>query len=121
MLICVMLSCRLKCMLLQVLLVLLHSLASYVLLNRLTRHNASTPRSTMLLGKLQMFYLLGYVPLEVYCTLLQPLTYSKTLPFLPLLLTSVYSSVGLFICWVHLARTWFSDWQLSRSLKKVTL
>lgn len=40
-------------------------------------------------------YLCGFVPLELCCSLLHPALLAPRLPFLPLLATSVYCSLGV--------------------------
>ena len=66
-----------------------------------------------MLSSFQKVYLLGFVPLELYCTAVHPVVFSTALPFLPLLLTSVYCAVGLSVCWVCLAGFWVVTWQES--------
>lgn len=49
-----------------------------------------------LLRPLESVYLLGLVPLAITCEVIFPLSpWQQKLPFLPLLLTSVYCSVGI--------------------------
>lgn len=55
-----------------------------------------------LLTALESVYLFGIVPLEVYNSFLHPyLGLTERLPFLPLLLTSVYCAVGVAYCWLR--------------------
>lgn len=56
-----------------------------------------------LLGPLESIYLLGLVPLAIACELVFPLSpWQQKLPFLPLLLTSVYCSVGICYSFLRL-------------------
>jgi len=49
----------------------------------------------------ESLYLAGLLPLEVFTGLLHPvLGLSRSLPFLPLLLTSLYCAVGVTYCWL---------------------
>jgi alpha-1,3-glucosyltransferase len=46
-------------------------------------------------------YLLGIVPLEAYCMFVHSyFGLADKLPFLPLMLTSVYCAVGVVYCWL---------------------
>ncbi|XP_078514622.1 dolichyl pyrophosphate Glc1Man9GlcNAc2 alpha-1,3-glucosyltransferase [Lissotriton helveticus] len=56
-----------------------------------------------LLNHLEKLYLLGLVPLEIFCEIVYPLTpWKQTLPFIPLLLTSVYCALGVTYAWLRL-------------------
>ena len=55
-----------------------------------------------LLSTLESLYVMGIVPLEVYNSFLHPLLgLTERLPFLPLMLTSVYCAVGVCYCWLR--------------------
>ena len=55
-----------------------------------------------MLATLESYYLLGLIPLELYTNGLHYLIgLDKTLPFLPLLLTSVYCAVGVTYAWLR--------------------
>lgn len=54
-------------------------------------------------------YLWGIIPLEVYCSFIHTLIFSNAWPFVPLMLTSVYSSLGVMYCWLDILLT---DYQL---------
>ncbi|KAK1168199.1 putative dolichyl pyrophosphate Glc1Man9GlcNAc2 alpha-1,3-glucosyltransferase [Acipenser oxyrinchus oxyrinchus] len=74
----------------KILLMLLFTIYSLASLQRLFRKEGS------LLSWLEAVYLTGLVPLEVFCEVVYPLTsWQQTLPFLPLLLTSVYCALGV--------------------------
>ncbi|XP_030836688.1 probable dolichyl pyrophosphate Glc1Man9GlcNAc2 alpha-1,3-glucosyltransferase [Strongylocentrotus purpuratus] len=56
-----------------------------------------------LLNPIDTMYIVGLVPLYVYCDIIHPiLGLSQTLAFLPLLLMSVYCSVGVIYSWLRL-------------------
>ncbi|XP_066502804.1 probable dolichyl pyrophosphate Glc1Man9GlcNAc2 alpha-1,3-glucosyltransferase [Hoplias malabaricus] len=56
-----------------------------------------------LLNSVEVAYLLGLVPLELVCEFVYPLmSWQKALPFFPLLLTSVYCSLGVLYSFVRL-------------------
>lgn len=57
-----------------------------------------------LLGPLQRLYLWGFLPLELYCSWLHGLTLGRAgrLPFVPLMLTSVYCAVGVVWVWLDM-------------------
>ena len=86
----------------QVLLVLLHTLYSYWQLRTI----AGSDSAQSLLTKAETAYLMGFVPLEISCTVLHPWLLASKLPFLPLLLTSVYCALGISYCWCLLASRW---------------
>ena len=92
----------------QVLMVLLHTAVAYWMLCRAVNTKAST-----LLSKQQQAYLWGFAPLEIYCAAVHPLMFVSKLPFLPLLLTSVYSALGLGFCWLQMAACWLPRYSLS--------
>jgi alpha-1,3-glucosyltransferase len=51
-------------------------------------------------GGLERFYLAGLVVVEIYGQCLHPLWLGSSLPFLPLMLTSVYCAVGMVYFWL---------------------
>lgn len=56
-----------------------------------------------LLQPLESIYLLGLVPLAITCEVVFPLSpWQQKLPFLPLLLTSVYCSFGICYSFLRL-------------------
>lgn len=76
-------------------LMLLFTLFSFCALTRL--HRCS------LLGWLERLYLLGVAAVCVMCEIILPLSpLTARLPFLPLLLTSVYCAVGVAYCFIRL-------------------
>ncbi|XP_052794947.1 probable dolichyl pyrophosphate Glc1Man9GlcNAc2 alpha-1,3-glucosyltransferase [Mya arenaria] len=76
------------------------------------------PTRLPLLSFIETLYLLGLLPLEVYTSLVHPLIgLSQPLPFLPLLLTSVYTSVGVTYCWFRFYLNTYMEQEMSRSSK----
>lgn len=73
---------------------------------------ATPPRHTLggkgasatpsLLAPGERAFLLGLLPLELYCTWGHPVLLGGRLPFLPLLLTSVYCAAGMLHAWLRL-------------------
>lgn len=51
----------------------------------------------------QLLYLCGLPLLQLYCDVVHPLMLAERLPFLPLLLTSLYCSMGVLWVWVGMA------------------
>ncbi|XP_053564655.1 probable dolichyl pyrophosphate Glc1Man9GlcNAc2 alpha-1,3-glucosyltransferase isoform X2 [Bombina bombina] len=71
-----------------------------------------------LLNWLEVLYLCGLVPLEVFCEVVYPWTaWNRHLPFIPLLLTSVYCALGICYAWLRL---YISVFTLSAAAKKKT-
>ena len=63
-----------------------------------------------LLNMVESLYLWGLVPLELYCNLGHHLLgLGDKLPFLPLLLTSIYCAVGIVYSWVKFYVTTLQD------------
>lgn len=80
----------------KVLLMLIFVIFSFTALKKLHRGQGS------LLHPLESIYLLGLVPVAIACEVVFPLSpWQQKLPFLPLLVTSVYCSLGVcysFLC-----------------------
>ena len=55
---------------------------------------------------MEKIYLGGLVALEAYCIGLHPVVFGAKLPFLPLLLMSVYSALGVMYIWLCMASQW---------------
>ncbi|XP_075448733.1 dolichyl pyrophosphate Glc1Man9GlcNAc2 alpha-1,3-glucosyltransferase isoform X2 [Ascaphus truei] len=69
-----------------------------------------------LLNWLETLYLYGLVPLEIFCEIAYPLTpWLERLPFIPLLLTSVYCALGVGYAWLRLYIAVFTE---SAAVKK---
>lgn len=90
---------------LQVLLVVVHVTASWVLLSRLAT-NETGMQVQLSTCRLQKLYLSGMLVLEIFCSVVHPLVLGARLPFLPLLVTSVYCSCGICSCWASWACSW---------------
>lgn len=74
---------------------------SFLILMFLLCRNNSKRFQLPLLCTFESIYLLGILPLEFFNSLAFPLTaLNVKLPFLPLMLTSVYCSLGLFYSWL---------------------
>lgn len=59
---------------------------------------------------LESLYLLGLLPLELYCSIVHSsLGLTEKLPFLPLLLTSVYCALGVTYSWLKFYWIMLSD------------
>nr|XP_033806146.1 probable dolichyl pyrophosphate Glc1Man9GlcNAc2 alpha-1,3-glucosyltransferase isoform X3 [Geotrypetes seraphini] len=81
----------------KILLMLLFTLYSFSSLKTLFRKEGP------LLNWPETLYLIGLVPLEVVCEVIYPLTaWNERLPFIPLLLTSVYCAFGISYVWLRL-------------------
>ncbi|KAM4620943.1 dolichyl pyrophosphate Glc1Man9GlcNAc2 alpha-1,3-glucosyltransferase [Polymixia lowei] len=81
----------------KVLLMLTFTLYSFTALRRLFSGQGS------LLHPLEAVYLLGLVAVEILCEIVYPLSpWQRTLPFLPLLVTSVYCALGVSYSFVRL-------------------
>lgn len=63
------------------------------------RRQTNMPKRASILTPAQKLYLLGLLPLELGCVLFGSLRLSLQLPFVPLMLTSLYCSVGLIWVW----------------------
>ncbi|XP_056386057.1 probable dolichyl pyrophosphate Glc1Man9GlcNAc2 alpha-1,3-glucosyltransferase [Hyla sarda] len=70
-----------------------------------------------LLNCVEALYVFGLVPLGLLCEVIYPLTpWQQRLPFIPLLLTSVYCALGIAYSWIRLYISLFSG--PTMSLKK---
>uniref|UniRef100_A0A673WHW9 Alpha-1,3-glucosyltransferase n=3 Tax=Salmo trutta TaxID=8032 RepID=A0A673WHW9_SALTR len=79
----------------KVLLMLLFTLYSFTSLKKLFRGSILNPLETT--------YLLGLVAVEILCEVVYPLSpWQHTLPFVPLLVTSVYCSLGVSYSFIRL-------------------
>lgn len=47
-------------------------------------------------------YLAGFLALELFCSAVHPAVWGPRLPFLPLMLTSVYCSIGMLAVWLRM-------------------
>ncbi len=62
------------------------------------------PGDLPLLRTAERVYLLGLIPLEVYCTFGHVALMGARLPFAPLMLTSAYCALGVCYAWAVQAR-----------------
>lgn len=84
----------------KVLLVMLHAACSYRLL--------CAAVGADFLHTVERIYLGGFVALEAYCAGLHSIAFGLKLPFLPLLLVSVYSALGVMQIWLCMASHWLT-------------
>jgi len=80
----------------------LHALFAFYALGRI-HHDELSPKSLRLplLERFETVYVAGLVFQEVYCAVIHSmLGLSVSLPFLPLLLTSVYTAIGVTYVWL---------------------
>ncbi|XP_036444025.1 probable dolichyl pyrophosphate Glc1Man9GlcNAc2 alpha-1,3-glucosyltransferase [Colossoma macropomum] len=81
----------------KILLMLLFTIFSFTSLKKLFS------KSGQLVNSVEAAYLLGLVPLELICEFIYPLTsWQHTLPFIPLLLTSIYCALGVLYSFIRL-------------------
>ncbi|CAH0558948.1 unnamed protein product [Brassicogethes aeneus] len=104
-------------LIIKVILLLLHSIYSFHSLYKmypLTICKYSLP----LLNHIESMYLLGLNLVFLYENVLhQLLGLSNKLPFLPLMITSVYCSIGIIYCWVKLYINFFKKSNLNSKIK----
>lgn len=86
----------------------LHTAAAHWLLSSLLLPRGASPANTaagspQLLPRAEVAYLWGLLPLELYCSVLHSAALGRQLPFLPLMLTSVYCALGVAWAWLQLA------------------
>ena len=98
----------------KVLLILLYGIATHAALSRYHRH-AQNKRHIRAYGVqlsgLEMLYVLGLGAVYSFGAVIHPVLFTRTdpatglatlrMPFLPLMLTSVYCAVGLIYCWAR--------------------
>lgn len=76
---------------------------SYVHKPALTRARVCGPPSSgALLAPVVLVYLAGLVAVQLYCSVLHPLLRAPRLPFLPLMLNSVYCALGVSAVWMQM-------------------
>ncbi|KAL6747134.1 glycosyl transferase [Haematococcus lacustris] len=88
----------------KLLLLLLYQLLSTSGLSRL---HAPLTKSRLLGGPARL-YLSGFAGLELYCSLVHSWLLGARLPFLPLMLTSLYCSLGVGWVWLSMARSYLT-------------
>ncbi|XP_058041534.1 probable dolichyl pyrophosphate Glc1Man9GlcNAc2 alpha-1,3-glucosyltransferase isoform X1 [Ahaetulla prasina] len=96
----------------KILLMLLFSVYSFSSLKALFRNEP-------LLNWLEAVYLIGLIPIEIICEIVFPFTsWAQKLPFLPLLLTSVYCAFGIIYAWLKLYISAFTGRSEGKSKKE---
>ncbi|XP_072333258.1 dolichyl pyrophosphate Glc1Man9GlcNAc2 alpha-1,3-glucosyltransferase-like isoform X5 [Scyliorhinus torazame] len=97
---------------LKICLMLLFTVYSFSALQALFRKEGS------LLSLPESIYLSGLVPLQVICEMIYPLTpWQQRFPFVPLLLISVYCSLGVTYSWIKLYISFLREPQTDRKMK----
>jgi hypothetical protein len=91
---------------LQVLLLAVYNLVALQWVQRLQISLVSpAPPLLSSFSRMEVLYLLGLLWLEVYCSVLHPyLPAAAALPFMPLMLTSLYCALGMSYAWWRLAQ-----------------
>lgn len=89
--------------------------ASYATLPGPVMSNPTIPRAAPLLARGEAAFLAGLGVLEAFCCVGHPLLLRRKLPFLPLLLTSVYCACGMVWAWWRLARPYLCAPDLPRT------
>lgn len=68
-------------------------------------------------SRLEKIYLMGIVPLELYCSLGHGVVFKDQWPFIPLMLISVYSAVGIVYAWGVMAMSYIGTAQHREKIK----
>lgn len=101
----------------KVLLLLLHASLMWI---GFSSHFATTTRKAVeseqtryektrfVIGRFGKLYLLGLLAVEIYGQLVHPILFTERLPFLPLMLISIYCAFGMMYSWI---------WQLRQIIK----
>ncbi|KAF4523091.1 hypothetical protein B566_EDAN003103 [Ephemera danica] len=85
---------------LKALLVASHATYAFLQLHQMFNVQGYNRRRLPLLSCIETLYILGLIPLFLYENVIHNLLwFSQNLPFLPLMLTSVYCAAGIFYCW----------------------
>lgn len=67
---------------------------------------------------LECLYVFGFVPAQLYVNVIHELVFGqRTLAFLPLMITSVYSAVGVVYGWLLYSATYFSSGKAAEKRK----
>lgn len=69
-----------------------------------TRYN----KTSFIVGWFGKLYLLGLVAVEIYGQFVHPIIFAERLPFLPLMMISIYCAFGMMYSWI---------WQLRQIVK----
>jgi alpha-1,3-glucosyltransferase len=67
-----------------------------------TVHRPTPSALGLLAHYVENLYLAGFVPLQLYTSLVHERAFGGTLAFLPLLMTSTYCAVGIVWSWLRL-------------------
>ena len=72
----------------------------------------AAPKEGFSIGWIEKIYLVGIVIVEVWGQLLHPLILGDKLPFIPLMMVSIYCAIGVMYSWI---------WQLMRIIRYADL
>jgi len=68
-------------------------------------------------SRVEKVYLMGIVLVELYCSFGHGLVFKDRWPFMPLMLISVYSAMGIVYAWAHMAMSYIGTIQHSKKIK----
>ena len=71
-----------------------------------------------LLRSWELAYVLGLLPLDLFCSFLHPLALAPRMPFLPLMATSVYCALGVLHATALVYRLWAAALDESERAKR---
>ncbi|CAH1107172.1 unnamed protein product [Psylliodes chrysocephalus] len=105
-------------LLVKVLLLLLYTLYSFHSLSTLHTQVSPVYRFSLpLLNSIESFYLMGLIGIFLYENVVHVcLGLNNKLPFLPLMITSVYCSIGVVYCYIY----YYREFMKSSDVQKVT-
>lgn len=85
---------------LKALIVLTHAAYAFLQLHQMFDVRSAPSLRLPLMSRAETLYILGLIPLFLYQHVIHRfLWFSQDLPFLPLMLTSVYCAIGITYCW----------------------
>jgi len=68
-------------------------------------------------SKLEKIYLMGIVPVELYCSFGHGMVFKDRWPFIPLMLISVYSAIGIVYAWGVMGMSYIGTGQHREKIK----
>lgn len=102
---------------LQLFAYLLHSIASYITLDTYMQNEERKMRikeTGVVFKWYQLMYLYGFIPLYIFTHIIHPFYFVNRMEFLPLLLISIYCSIGMVHVW------YLIYFQFKRRLRLIT-
>ncbi|EFA77191.1 glycosyltransferase [Heterostelium album PN500] len=84
----------------RIAILLTYTLALYLALQSKLDNNDQSKRFS--LTRLELLYVIGIIPLEIFNIFIHPVYLAARLPFLSLMLTSIYCSVGVLYCYIQI-------------------